>query len=339
MAKIPLKIDNDTLTPKFQQFIDCVINAINNKILRRGDVLPTVNEICEQTSLARGTVIKSFHELRKLGIIESIPRKGYYVATEFVDHIIKVFLLFDSFIPYKEELYHGFKEHLGKKAIEDIYFHHANINAFCSLTLDNLDRFGRYVIMPFDKASTTWMIKQVKHENLLILDRIDYIPEDFKNKCNYIGQDFEKDIYECLRESLPLVRKYKKIYLVFPSHENHPPGMIKGFKQFCKNHNLNHSVVHQININRIHQHELYIVIDDSDLVAIVEHCKNKNYHLGRDVGLISYNDTPLKRIIDVGITTISTDWRQMGISAAKHVLTGNKLQKINPTSLIIRGSL
>ena len=45
---------------------------------------------------------------------------------------------------------------------------------------------------------------------------------------------------------------------------------------------------------------------------------NDNLVIGKQVGIISYNETPLKKIILNGITTISTDFEAMGIEAANH---------------------
>lgn len=39
--------------------------------------------------------------------------------------------------------------------------------------------------------------------------------------------------------------------------------------------------------------------------------------MGKYVGVISYNETPLKKIILNGITTISTDFQMMGEKAAQ----------------------
>jgi len=42
--------------------------------------------------------------------------------------------------------------------------------------------------------------------------------------------------------------------------------------------------------------------------------------VGRDVGVISYNETPMKKIILDGITTISTDFEMMGRRVAEVIL-------------------
>ena len=61
---------------------------------------------------------------------------------------------------------------------------------------------------------------------------------------------------------------------------------------------------------------------------------------GEDVGIISYNDTELKDIIEGGITVISADFAKMGQLAADFVLQeGKSKQEIVPTEVILRSSL
>jgi len=61
--------------------------------------------------------------------------------------------------------------------------------------------------------------------------------------------------------------------------------------------------------------------------------------VGKDIGIISYNETPLKEILLDGITTISTDHDQMGRTAAG-LINENKHAIIkNPFTLIRRKSL
>jgi DNA-binding LacI/PurR family transcriptional regulator len=61
--------------------------------------------------------------------------------------------------------------------------------------------------------------------------------------------------------------------------------------------------------------------------------------IGKEVGLISYNETPLKRFILDGLTTISTDFKELGTKAAELILS-NKTEKIEiPFYLNLRNSL
>lgn len=339
MAKLSFKIRENSSVPKYTQVVEDVLSAIKRKKIHRGDLLPTVEQICQQTSLARGTVIKAFKKLKAMGIIEAIHRRGYYVASEDTGLHARVFLLLDSLVAYKEALYNSFKETLGDKVVVDTYFHHDNIDVFKNLILDNLGKYNFYVIMPFEKGEVTNLVlDEVDPDKLLVLDRIDCVGNNYSK----IGQDYYHDIYNCLREGLPLLRKYDRLLLVFPLEGNNPPSLEKGFRQFCHDHSLPHDVIHHISKGSVDKSCSYIPIDDNDLVAIIEDANNKGYDVGTNVGIVSYNDTPLKRIIGRGITTISTDWAHMGSTAANYVLNGDytaPVTLINPTSLIIRGSL
>ncbi|MBN1996789.1 alpha-L-fucosidase [candidate division KSB1 bacterium] len=79
--KIRLEINNNSLVPKYKQIVDGIIESISQKTLKRGDVLPSVREVCKQYSLSQDTVVKAYNELKKRGIIKSVISKGYYVTS------------------------------------------------------------------------------------------------------------------------------------------------------------------------------------------------------------------------------------------------------------------
>ena len=58
-----------------------------------------------------------------------------------------------------------------------------------------------------------------------------------------------------------------------------------------------------------------------------------------DYGILSYNDTPMKKFVAGGITVISTDFKLMGQKAAEFAATGIYENYMIPTELIIRESL
>ena len=60
---------------------------------------------------------------------------------------------------------------------------------------------------------------------------------------------------------------------------------------------------------------------EDDLVLLIEKILDKKLKIGKEVGVISYNETALKKIILNGITTISTDFQMMGEKAAELILT------------------
>jgi len=72
---------------------------------------------------------------------------------------------------------------------------------------------------------------------------------------------------------------------------------------------------------------------------VIEQAKLQNLVLGLDYGIISYNDTPLKKVVENGITTISTDFKAMGRILANMINTNSKLRVKNNATLILRNSL
>ena len=58
-------INHDSDTPKYQQLVDAINNAIAENILAKGDQLPSVNNICIKNKLSRDTVFKAYSYLKE----------------------------------------------------------------------------------------------------------------------------------------------------------------------------------------------------------------------------------------------------------------------------------
>jgi hypothetical protein len=178
------------------------------------------------------------------------------------------------------------------------------------------------------------VIKRIPSHKLLILDK--HLPKLSPMKVVY--QDFKSDIYDALTDAKPHIEKYKSIVIIFPEYGNHPQEIILGVKQFGKDEGKNVSVIYNNIANVIPVKEtLYIIITDEDLGTIIKIIKKTNFVLGSDIGIISFNETDLKDVLD--ITVISTDFSKMGETAADLILTGKKEIIRNPFSMIKRGSL
>src|SRR5690606_40258133 len=77
----------------------------------------------------------------------------------------------------------------------------------------------------------------------------------------------------------------------------------------------------------------------TDDVALIKLARGKGYKLGRDIGLVSYNDTAVKEILEDGITIISTDFEAMGKAVSHAIINRETVVQRNPTGVIIRSSL
>ena len=75
---------------------------------------------------------------------------------------------------------------------------------------------------------------------------------------------------------------------------------------------------------------VYLLLNGQLGFGLVEIARNANalgLKIGRDIGIISYNDSYLSDIILGGLTTVSTDFAQMGKLAAEMVIS-RTLEKI-----------
>jgi DNA-binding LacI/PurR family transcriptional regulator len=74
-------------------------------------------------------------------------------------------------------------------------------------------------------------------------------------------------------------------------------------------------------------------------VKLLNKVIQKKLVIGKDVGIISYNETPLKKFILNGITTISTDFEMMGRLAAELIRSKSKDRVEVPFYLKLRPSV
>jgi DNA-binding LacI/PurR family transcriptional regulator len=98
-------------------------------------------------------------------------------------------------------------------------------------------------------------------------------------------------------------------------------------------------VIHNIENEIIEAGTAYVSLMEDDLVILIEKILNTNLVVGKDVGVISYNETPLKRIILNGITTISSNFEMMGIKAAEMILQKSTDKIAIPFVVNLRNSL
>ncbi len=102
-----IQIDTALATPVYKQIVQSIYRNIDNGVLVKDDLLPSVNKISEKFSLARGSVFSAYNDLRASGIIDSIPGKGYFVSSIETKQNKRIFLLFSTFTPYKETLFNA----------------------------------------------------------------------------------------------------------------------------------------------------------------------------------------------------------------------------------------
>lgn len=333
-----LTIDHDSSTPKYQQLVDSVLSAIDKGVWKQGQQLPSVNEIADDYHVARMTVVKAYDELRRRGIIESQHGKGYYVSNTEIKTELNLFVLFDELSTYKEVLYSSFRDALPPNSRANIFFHHHDRYQFDHLIRSAAGRYTHYVIMPHLNTDLSATLDTLPSSQLLLIDCD--LP-DYPGARAGVFQDFEADIQAGLTAGLPYLTKYRRLNMISPSSPlaYMPDGRTNGFIRFCQQHRIPYRILTGITPAETLRDEAYILFQELPVVSFIKLCRERGWQLGKDIGLISYDDTPYKEIIDNGITVISTDFQQMGRTAAQ-LLIEKRSEKIhNDCRLIVRGSL
>ncbi len=332
MSESNLNINASNSQTKLQQLVNSITEAISNGQLKVGDLLPSVNQLSSESGFSRDTVFKAYNILKQRNIVESAPQKGYYVANE----SFKVFMLLDDFSAFKEQLYQAFRTDLPDSHSVDLLFHHYNPDVFQQLIESSLGRYSLYVVMNIDHKNIHPALQKIDSNKLLILD----MGKPEKGNLNFILQDFGKSVQKCLVQALSQLKKYNELILVYEEKSTpHPVETVSAVRSFCKKHHIQFKIIKQLNGSVIQKGQAYFVIRDSDLVNIVKFCRARDLEIGVDVGIISYNDTPMKQIVGGGISVISIDFEEMGKQAAEFVITKKRVGVVLPTSIILRESL
>jgi len=329
-----IQIDDSIEVPKYRQIINSVCHAINRGDLKRGDKSPSINQICKEFDLSRDTVMVAFDELKSKGIIRSVPGKGYYVKSTELYKEEKVFLLFDELNAFKEDLYTSFINKLDSKITVDIFFHHFNFQIFKDLITRSAGKYTSYVIMPATFEETSEVIGQLPVDKVFILDRMKPDLADYP----VVYQDFNNDVFQALTTGEDLLKKYKKLIMIFPGGKE-PEGRMTGFRSFCEKKKIPFEIKRSFASFKIKKGEAYFIPSDRNLVTLVKLAAKKGFCLGKDLGVVSFNDTMLKEVVAGGITTISTDFKKMGETLASMIMEKSKIQVANPATLIRRKSL
>jgi DNA-binding LacI/PurR family transcriptional regulator len=85
--------------------------------------------------------------------------------------------------------------------------------------------------------------------------------------------------------------------------------------------------------------DVFVNMMEDDLLVLLDKIQATKLKVGKHIGIISYNETPWKRFLIDGITTISTDFKKMGVLAAQMVLSNERSLVEVPFSLTLRNSL
>lgn len=334
-----IQIDEYSTTPKYKQIVNSVLAGIERGTIKLNEVMPSINDLSMLFDISRDTAEKAYKHLKSLGILDSVPGKGFFIKSTHYRQKRRIFLLFNKLSTHKKIIYDAFAETLGDEAAIDFYVYNNNFRLFRDLIENQDGNYTHYVVIAHfleggERAAE--VLNQLPKEKLVILDKL--VP-GVTGEYAAVYENFEKDLYNALVGAEYLLRKYHTLKLIFPSYSYTAKEIMIGFQKFCTEYGFAYKIISDAATEPLATGELYINVMEDDLVTLVKRVKAAGLRVGDELGILSYNETPLKEIILDGITVISTDFEAMGRTAARLVLDNTTEHLENPFRLVVRKSV
>lgn len=322
---IQITLETGSKAPIYKQLVEQFEDAIRSGKLKPGEQIPSMNDFAAQLGISKETVKKTYGILREKGLLVPQQGKGFYVAEAGEASKPRVLVLFDKLSIYKEVLFNSLAEELGDKADLTILTHNQNLELFTYYLDTSLDKYDFYVISPHfplddkSQATATKLIARVPNRKLIM---VDHWLQSYTGNYGAVYQDFENDVYDGLKQGLDKLKASSCLKVITLPSSLYGPMICKGVDRFCMEYDIPVEFMNSAP-ETVAPGDTYLVINsqlDSGLAALARRIKAQNLEVGKDVFIISYNEFDLNEVVLNGLTTISTDFKQMGHTAATMIL-------------------
>lgn len=339
-TKPQIAIEFTSETPVYKQIVMAIESLVDAGAYKNKDFVPSMNQLANDLQISKETVKKAYSILRDKKIIDSTQGKGFYVTNDRIKKTT-ILLLFDKLSTYKQVLYHSLEAKIGALSEITIRLHNQDHVLFEQFIEENLDKFDYYIVtphfplLPEIQKRVVNTLKKIPNRKLILLDR--YIGE-LSGNFGSVYQDFENDIYSGLLQGIDTLKKFKRLNVVSMPGSLYATLIEEGIKRFCTENKIKYLTHKVMSINKIHKHEVFLILNsqlDLELIELIRFAKLKGYKIGEDIGIISYNESPINEIILDGLTVVSTNFNQMGELVADMIMKGS-FRKIRCDFTLIR---
>ena len=173
------KINQSLDIPIYRQLVDSIRAAIKKGSLTAGQRLPTVNELTEMLSVARGTVKRAYDELEIAGLIEKVQGRGTFVRYQPQNSGSR-----------KEQAMAAIDELFS--SLEEMGLSNAEINIFLSLKLrerSEQEAQVKVAVIECNPENLSQISEQLRHVGGV--DLYSYMLDSIKQYPYTIGEDFD----------------------------------------------------------------------------------------------------------------------------------------------------
>ncbi|RED92014.1 GntR family transcriptional regulator [Marinoscillum furvescens] len=331
-----LKIDDHSLTPKYMQIVEIILSDIENGIFKIGEQIPSINETSAEFYMARDTVEKAYRVLRQKGIITSVKRKGYFVASTGKLCTKRILMVLNQMNEEHRKLSDTLIKELPTNWEVDINFYNGQLDLLQKCLMKNKGHYDHFVVVPDVKVEVEQMEKVldiIPNEKMLLVKA----SEEYKAKRRMILQHGKDDLYDSLAQIQEVLSKYEKAHFVMPDKAA-LIGFVEGFVDFCSDYKWSFEV-QEAPLESLQKGGFYLVWEEEDLRNVIQLAEQHNYQLGKDIGVISFNDTCLKEVLCGGITVLTPEVDQLAKNLSQMLMDRHESVLDYGYKIILRNSL
>lgn len=332
-------VDNCSKTAVYKQIIDEFETAIGTGELKSGDMLPSMNALATELDISMETVKKAYSFLRKKGLVDAQQGKGFFVADRSEKAKLSVLFLLDKLSTYKQETVNAFLNEIGGDIESNILIFNQNIDLFEYYIDQIVGKYDYYIIsphFPLDASVQSRAVKGLRRfpfQKLIIIDRP--MP-DLQGQYGAIYQDYATDTYECFTFHRQEFANVRRINIITLESSLYGSLIQFGVERFCKENGIICNCGKEA--GTIEQGDVFVMLNsqlDSGLITLVRKARQENMKVGKDYFIISYNESPIDEVVLDGLTTISTDFANMGLEAAR-MIKDRQMRKMHNDFRMIR---
>lgn len=318
------EVDFDSRLPKYRQVILAISRDVRRAILTPGDKIPSINEASSECYLSRDTVEKAYKELSRRGIIRSIPGKGFFVSDSVFDNPLKILLVFDKLDESRWKLFNELNECLGNAELTMMSYEHNYRMLNLSLE-EHQNDFDFFIVIPHFFAYQDDLkraFSSVVPERLIVLT---HAVSGLDEQTSQFTFDRKVEWTKALEAVSSKMESFRRLVVFFQDDFRFPQEIFEAAEAFAKATGMPFKSLNEWDPKKIQTGDVALVLEDETLSELVAFVADREMEIGRDLGIISFDDDPMKELLIGGITTLGYNYREIAELTATRIQTGNPL--------------
>lgn len=318
------KINKESGVPAYLQIVDYFVRRVKDGTYAPGLKVPSLNGMAGLLGLSRETVFKSYDHLCHQGLLHSRHGKGYYISNVHAQPKESILVVLSEINPNITTILSSMMSRLKEKVDVTIQFHNENLETLRNCITDGLAHYDWFCIFPhFNPVKVSdnnliSVLRRIPQNKLIVMDR--FLP-DLEN-CGMCYQHIANDIISSMEPLVTDFRRFNRLLSTPVYSALYGEEIERSLKLFCTRNHIPFEVcdVKRLQVFKGDVFFIYGCNLGQELVSLTTKIRQRGFTIGKDIGVICYDDFQINEILLDGLTTLMTDYEEMGREAAEMIL-------------------